>query len=115
NPVFFSPRGVHRRTGPYVFFRLLVMVPAPRFTHRPRYEWPTNPSCDLFAWPRKIDVLTSPWTRQTSPMDALVILSPPTCESSPIITGPTMRVNACTDARRRISTGPAAVSKYTWG
>ena len=32
-----------------VFFRLLVVVSAPRFTQRPRYEWPTNPCVSLVA------------------------------------------------------------------
>ena len=82
-PVSRMPLGDQNATEPYVFFRLLVTVLAPRFTHRPRYECPTKPSCDLFAWPRKTVVLTSPWTRQWSPTDVLAILPPPTVVSSP--------------------------------
>ena len=37
------------RTGPYVFFKFEVMVPAPRFTQRPSTELPTKPSCDLLV------------------------------------------------------------------
>ena len=56
-------------TVPYVFFRLLVIVPAPRFTQRPRYEWPTKPSCPLFEWPTTIVLLISPCTLQRSPIE----------------------------------------------
>src|SRR5438046_8303220 len=69
SPVSRSPAGVPNCTVPYVFFRLLVVVPAPRFTQRPRYECPTKPSCPLFAWPRKIVALTSPCTLHVSPID----------------------------------------------
>src|SRR5688572_16232378 len=90
------------------------MVPAPRFTHRPRYECPRNPSWPLFEWPRNTEVLTSPCTLHTSPIEHPAILSPPTCECLPITHGPTMRVNACTLAPSRTNTGPAEQSKYTW-
>ena len=75
-PVSRMPAGVQSDTLPYVFFKLLVIVPAPMFTQRPRYEWPTNPSCPLFEWPRKIVVFNSPRTLQTSPIEHAVI-SPP--------------------------------------
>jgi hypothetical protein len=62
---------------------LLVIVPAPRFTQRPRIEWPTNPSCPLFEWPVKIVLLTSPCTLQVSPMLEAAILSAVTLLPSP--------------------------------
>lgn len=37
------------RTGPYVFLRFELLVPAPRLTHRPTTAWPRNPSCALLA------------------------------------------------------------------
>src|SRR5690349_13857731 len=96
--VSFSPLGVHSDTVPYVFLRLLVVVPAPRLTQRPSTEWPTKPSCDLLAWPIRIDALSSPCTRQPSPIDDPEMRSVPTTVSLPITHGPTMRVNACTVA-----------------
>src|SRR5215207_8307059 len=101
------PDGVHSCTAPYVFFRLLVIVPAPRFTHRPRMEWPTNPSCPLFECPRRIELLISPCTLQVSPIDDAAMRSVVRMLCSPTYSGPTRRVNACTcePARRRI--GPA--------
>ena len=75
-PVSRTPPGVQSETVPYVFFKLLVIVPAPRFTQRPRYECPTNPSCPLFEWPRKIVLLISPRTLHTSPIEQAV-RSPP--------------------------------------
>src|ERR687893_745241 len=64
-PLSRTPSGVQSETVPYVFFRLLVVVPAPRLTHRPRYECPTNPSCALLQWPRKMVLLVSPRTLHT--------------------------------------------------
>ena len=39
-----------------------MIVPAPRLPSGRGYEWPTKPSCPLFAWPRKIGSLISPCT-----------------------------------------------------
>src|ERR1700735_4357647 len=115
SPVFRIPSGVQSCTGPYVFFRLLVIVPAPRFTHRPRYECPTKPSCDLLLQPITTDVLSSPCTLDRSPIDDPAIRLPTTVDPSPIAHGPTIRVNACTVAPRRTRIGPAVTSKTVYG
>src|SRR3989441_12734276 len=52
-PVSNRVPAISRRTGPYVFFKFDVIVPAPRFAQRPITQWPTKPSCALFAYPRK--------------------------------------------------------------
>src|SRR2546426_6290294 len=52
------------RTVPYVFFRFDVIVPAPRFTQRPITEWPTNPSCALFAYPRNTQLRSEEHTSE---------------------------------------------------
>src|SRR6266705_3230678 len=61
-PVSTAVPATSSRTVPYVFFRFDVIVPAPRFTQRPITEWPTNPSCALFAYPRNTQLDTSPRT-----------------------------------------------------
>src|SRR6267154_1750858 len=48
------------RTRPYVFFRFDVIVPAPRLAQRPITQWPTKPSCALFAYPRNTQLESSP-------------------------------------------------------
>src|SRR2546425_11493402 len=61
-PVSTAVPATSSRTVPYVFFRFDVIAPAPRFTQRPITEWPTNPSCALFAYPRNTQFDTSPRT-----------------------------------------------------
>src|SRR5215467_7852561 len=67
-PVSRTPDGVQSATDPYVFFKLLVIVPAPTLTQRPRYECPMKPSCPLFECPRMIEFEISPRTLETSPI-----------------------------------------------
>src|SRR3989442_9600777 len=51
---------ISRRTRPYGFFKFDVIVPAPRFAHRPITQWPTKPPCPLFPYPRKAQIDTPP-------------------------------------------------------
>src|SRR5207249_7520821 len=48
-PVSIAVPATSSRTGPYVFFKFDVMVPAPRFAQRPITECPMKPSCALLA------------------------------------------------------------------
>src|SRR2546426_6539606 len=59
-PVSRRAPAISRRTRPYVFFKFDVIVPAPRFAQRPITQWPTKPSCALFAYPRKTQLDSSP-------------------------------------------------------
>src|SRR2546426_1703701 len=59
-PVSRRVPAISRRTRPYVFFKFDVIVPAPRFAQRPITQWPTKPSCALFAYPRKTQLDSSP-------------------------------------------------------
>src|SRR5207247_1203094 len=59
-PVSSRVPAISRRTRPYVFFKFDVIVPAPRFAQRPITQWPTKPSCALFAYPRKTQLDSSP-------------------------------------------------------
>src|SRR2546427_434542 len=59
-PVSSRVPAISRRTRPYVFFKFDVIVPAPRFAQRPITQWPTKPSCALFAYPRKTQFDSSP-------------------------------------------------------
>src|ERR1051326_5767041 len=110
-PVSRMPRGVQSDTDPYVFLRLLVTVLAPRFPQRPRYEWPTNPSCPLFEWPSTIVVLSSPRTFETSPIEHVEISPPMTVTPFPMQPGPLSRVNDRMWEPWKIRIGPADASK----
>ncbi len=77
---------------PYVFFRLDVVVPAPRFTQRPTTECPTKPSWALFAYPRKTVLWSSPRTLLRRPMLQRVTSPPNTSQPGPTYTGPSNRV-----------------------
>src|SRR6266487_2212058 len=59
-PVSSRVPAISRCTRPYVFFKFDVIVPAPRFAQRPITQWPTKPSCALFAYPRKTQFDSSP-------------------------------------------------------
>src|SRR6185312_1514959 len=113
-PVSTIPAGVHRCTVPYVFFRLLVVVPAPRFTHRPRYECPTKPVCPLLECPSTIVELISPRILHLSPIEQLATRSPTIVVSVPMQHGPTTRVNAEIVAPLRMRIGPAVASNITY-
>src|SRR5688500_7233918 len=99
------PLGVQSETEPYVFFRFDVVVPAPRLTQLPRYEWPTKPSCPLFEYESMTDALISPRTLHHSPIEQPLTRSPATVECSATYAGPVSLVKACTTAFRRTSTG----------
>src|SRR6185437_8624819 len=83
-PVSTTPAGVHMCTVPYVFFRLLVVVPAPRLTQRPRYECPTKPVWPLLEWPRTMVELISPRILHFSPIEQLATRSPTMLVSAPM-------------------------------
>src|SRR2546426_6054413 len=70
------------------------MVPAPRFTHRPITECPTNPSWALLAYPRNTQCDTSPRTLQYGPIAEVRIGPPSSCVFAPAHSGPSRRVPA---------------------
>src|SRR5881628_1031111 len=104
-----------RRTGPYVFFRFDVMVPAPRLAQRPITECPTNPSCALLAYPRKTQEASSPRTLQCGPIADPLIGPPRSCVFTPAQSGPVRRAPdaTCTPASSTIE--PPRVSNTVPG
>ena len=62
-------------TEPYVFFRLLKVLPAPRLTHSPTIESPMYPWCDLFVYDIMMEFSTSPPILHSSPIDVPLLMS----------------------------------------
>src|SRR5256885_6069655 len=105
-PVSIAAPATSSRIGPYVFFRLEVIVPAPRFTQRPITECPTKPSCALLAYPRKTHAASSPRTRQWGPIADERIGPPSSCVFAPTHSGPSSRVPARTSTPLSSTIGP---------
>src|SRR6266508_1567386 len=114
-PVSTATPATSRRTGPYVFFRFDVMVPAPTLHHRPSTEFPTNPSCDLLLYPSMTAVAISPRTTHQGPI-ADARIGPPTMRVlAPAQSGPSSRAPDLTSTPLSSTTGPRVVSKTTPG
>ena len=90
-------------------------MPAPRFTHRPITEWPTNPSCALFAYPRNTQLDSSPRALLCGPMADPRTGPPSTRAFAPTHSGPSSRAPARTSAPLSSTTGPFRTSKITPG
>src|SRR5256712_4507561 len=105
-PVSTAVPATSSRTVPYVFFRFDVIVPAPRFTQRPITEWPTNPSCALFAYPRNTQLDTSPRTFERGPIAEARIAPPNRCAFAPAQSGPSRRAPDRTPTPPSPPTGP---------
>src|SRR3989454_80421 len=114
-PVSTAVPATSSRTVPYVFFRFDVIVPAPRFTQRPITEWPTNPSCALFAYPRNTQLDTSPRTFDRGPIAEARIAPPNRCAFAPAQSGPSRRAPDRTSTPLSSTTGPWRTSNTTPG
>src|SRR5256714_6270648 len=114
-PVSSRAPATSSRTGPYVFFRFDVIVPAARFAQRPITEWPTKPSWALLAYPRNTQFDTSPRTLQRGPIAVTRTDPPSTCALAPTHSGPSSRAPERTSAPLSITTGPPRTSNTTPG
>src|SRR5437667_418624 len=114
-PVSRRVPAISRRTRPYVFFKFDVIVPAPRFAQRPITQWPTKPSCALFAYPRKTQLDSSPRAFVRGPIADARTGPPSTWAFAPTHKGPSSRAPARTSAPLSSTTGPFRTSKTTPG
>src|SRR5213593_3911480 len=114
-PVSRRVPAISRRTRPYVFFKFDVIVPAPRFAQRPITQWPTKPSCALFAYPRKTQLDSSPRAFVRGPIADARTGPPSTWAFAPTHRGPSSRAPARTSAPLSSTTGPFRTSKTTPG
>src|SRR3989440_122903 len=115
SPVSRRVPAISRRTRPYVFFKFDVIVPAPRFAQRPITQWPTKPSCALFAYPRKTQLDSSPRAFVRGPIADARTGPPSTWAFAPTHRGPSSRAPARTSAPLSSTTGPFRTSKTTPG
>src|SRR5438552_731224 len=114
-PVSRRVPAISRRTRPYVFFKFDVIVPAPRFAQRPIAQWPTKPSCALFAYPRKTQLDSSPRAFVRGPIADARTGPPSTWAFAPTHKGPSSWAPALTSAPLSSTTGPFRTSKTTPG
>src|SRR5713101_5375139 len=92
-----------------------VIVPAPRFAQRPITQWPTKPSCALFAYPRKTQLDSSPRAFVRGPIADPRTGPPSTWAFAPTHRGPSSRAPARTSAPLSSTTGPFRTSNTTPG